>query len=51
MGLIYLDACLLIDAIEDHPVWAAGVRAPMKSARDARFAISPLIQLECLAKP
>ena len=51
MGLIYLDACLLIYAIEEHPVWADKVRAALKSEIDARFAISPLIKLECLVKP
>ena len=51
MGLIYLDACLLIYAIEEHPVWADKVRDAIKSASDARFAISPLIKLECLVKP
>ena len=51
MGLIYLDACLLIYAIEEHPLWADKVRAAFESAEDARFAISPLIKLECLVKP
>ena len=51
MGLIYLDACLLIYAIEEDPVWANKVRAALKSEPDARFAISPLIKLECLVKP
>jgi uncharacterized protein len=51
MGLIYLDACLLIYAIEDHPVWANGVRAALRNEPDARFAISPLIKMECLVKP
>ena len=51
MGLIYLDACLLIYAIEDHPVWAGDVRAALKHAPDARFAVSPLIKMECLVKP
>ena len=51
MGLIYLDACILIYAIEDHPVWAGDVRAALGSAPDARFAVSPLIKMECLVKP
>ena len=51
MGLIYLDACLLIYAIEEHPVWANDVRAALKNEPDARFAISPLIKMECLVKP
>lgn len=51
MGLIYLDACLLIYAIEDHPVWAGDLRAALKNEPDARFAVSPLIKMECLVKP
>lgn len=51
MGLIYLDACLLIYAIEEHTVWADDVRAAMKNESNARFAISPLIKMECLVKP
>ena len=51
MGLIYLDACLLIYAIEEHPVWAGEVRAALKNEPDARFAVSPLIKMECLVKP
>ena len=51
MGLIYLDACLLIYAIEDHPVWADDVRTALKKEPDARFAVSPLIKMECLVKP
>lgn len=51
MGLIYLDACLLIYAIEDHPVWAGDVRTSLRDKPDARFAVSPLIKMECLVKP
>ena len=51
MALIYLDACLLIYAIEAHPVWASDVSNAMKNKSDARFAISPLIKMECLVKP
>ncbi len=51
MGLIYLDACLLIYAIEDHPVWAFDVRTALKNEPNARFAVSPLIKMECLVKP
>jgi uncharacterized protein len=51
VGLIYLDACLLIYAIEDHPVWASAVRGALESESNARFAVSPLIKMECLVKP
>ena len=51
MGLIYVDACLLIYAIEEHPDWADKVRAALRSDSNARFAISPLVKLECSVKP
>ncbi|HSI58820.1 MAG TPA: PIN domain-containing protein [Ideonella sp.] len=51
MGLIYLDSCLLIYAVEQHPVWAATVRAAMAAEPQGRFAISPLVTMECLVKP
>ena len=51
MGLIYLDACLLIYAIENHPVWAGKVRTALASEPGERFAVSPLIKMECLVKP
>ena len=51
MGLIYLDACLLIYAIENHTVWSGDVRTALRNESNARFAVSPLIKMECLAKP
>lgn len=51
MGLIYLDACLLIYLVEAHVPFGAQVRERMKRAGDARFAISPLVKLECLVAP
>jgi predicted nucleic acid-binding protein len=51
MGLIYLDACLLIYAIEEHPQWAPRVRAALAAQAGAGFAISPLVKLECLVRP
>lgn len=51
MGLIYLDACLLIYAIEEHPQWAGLVRSAMAREHGQAFAISPLVKLECLVKP
>jgi predicted nucleic acid-binding protein len=51
MGLIYLDACLLIYAIENHPVWAGSVLAALADETSGRFAISPLVKMECLVKP
>ena len=51
MGLIYLDACLLIYTIENHPDWANTVRSAMARESAASFAISPLVKMECLVKP
>ena len=51
MGLIYLDACLLIYALEDHPLYGARVRQRLSTAAAESLAISPLVQLECLTGP
>lgn len=51
MGVIYLDSCLLIYAIENDPVFGARTLAAMKAHAKQRFAISPLSKLECLVKP
>ncbi|BAP88388.1 uncharacterized protein E1O_12570 [Burkholderiales bacterium GJ-E10] len=50
MGLIYLDSCLVIYAFENHPQWGEPVRAALARAPE-RFAISPLVTLECLVAP
>ena len=51
MGLIYVDACLLIYAIENHPDWANTVRSAMAREPAQSLAISPLVKMECLVKP
>lgn len=51
MGLIYLDACLLIYLAEAHPDFGPQVRAAMGRAGDSSFAISPLVKMECLVAP
>ena len=51
MGLIYLDACLLIYAFEDHPVHGARVRQGLSTGAAGDLTISPLVQLECLVGP
>lgn len=48
MGLIYLDACLVIYFVERHPRWGKPVTAALANASDARFAVSPLVKCECL---
>lgn len=51
MGLIYLDSCLLIYAVENHPVFGRKVVKALGREDPERFAVSPLTALECLVKP
>ncbi len=51
MGLIYLDACLVIYAVEADPEYGDRVLRAMSQESGARFAVSPLVKLECLVKP
>ena len=52
MGLIYLDACLAIYLVEQHPEWAGPLeRTMMAQGSAASFAISPLVKCECLVSP
>ena len=49
--MIYLDACIVIYAFEQHPVQAQRL-LPLLAAKPATgFAISPLVKLECLVRP
>ena len=54
MGVIYLDSCLLVYAIEDDPVFGPTTKQRLAQAaktEDAVLAISPLVRLECLVGP
>ncbi len=51
MGLIYLDSCLVIYLIEQHPVFAPMVQATIANQTANRLAISGLTKMECLVKP
>lgn len=51
MGLIYLDACLVIYLIEQHARWSEPVAGAIAQAEGARFGISPLVKCECLVGP
>ena len=51
MGLIYLDACVLIYAHEGSPACAQRILEKMDAQADARLAVSPLVKLECLVGP
>ncbi len=50
MGLIYVDTCLVIYAIENHPRHASSVREAFATAAGT-LVISPLVKLECLVGP
>ena len=50
MGLIYLDSCMLIYAVEDQGSRGDAVRQRLNDPRN-RMAISPLVVLECLVGP
>lgn len=51
MGLIYLDACLLIYLTERHARWGELVADAIARAEEKRFGISPLVKCECLVGP
>ncbi len=51
MGLIYLNACLVIYLIEQHVRWGEKVARAMAEAGEARFGVSPLVKCECLVGP
>ena len=51
MCLIYLDTCLVIYAIEEDPLFGKSTRSALADQPNAKFAISPLVKLECLVKP
>jgi uncharacterized protein len=51
VGLIYLDACLVIYLVERHPLWGEQVNQAIEDAADNRFGVSPLAKLECLVGP
>jgi predicted nucleic acid-binding protein len=49
--VIYLDSCLLVYLIEEHPERADRVRQAIAAHADEPFAVSPLVRMECLVKP
>jgi uncharacterized protein len=51
VGLIYLDACLVIYLAEHHARWGDPVASAIARAEEARFCISPLVKCECLVGP
>jgi uncharacterized protein len=51
VGVIYLDACLVIYLTEEHARWGGPVADAIQRAGQTRFAISPLVKCECLVAP
>lgn len=51
MGLIYLDACLIIYLVERHPIWHEPVANAMAQSGEDRFGVSLLVKCECLVGP
>jgi len=51
VGVIYLDACLVIYLAENHALWGQSVAGALAQAAEARFGISPLVKCECLVGP
>jgi uncharacterized protein len=51
LGLIFLDACLVIYLVERHPRWGEPVARAMARLADSRFGISPLVKCECIVGP
>lgn len=51
MGLIYLDACLIIYLVEQHSPWGPAVAEALARTGEGRFGISPLVKCECLVAP
>ncbi|MGH8547184.1 MAG: type II toxin-antitoxin system VapC family toxin [Methylococcales bacterium] len=49
--LIYLDSCLVIYFIDEHPRFGLVINHAMESHLKMRFCISPLVELECLVMP
>lgn len=51
MGLIYLDACLVIYLVERPTRWGQAAENAIDQAADASFGVSPLVKTECLVGP
>jgi len=48
---IYLDSCLVIYFIEQHPRFGPMINRAIESHLGTQFCISPLVELECLVVP
>ena len=47
---IYLDSCIAIYLVEEHPAYAAAIEDKLAES-DGTFCYSPLTELECLVLP
>ncbi len=50
-ALVYLDACIAIYFIEEHPQFSDAVRQAIQNVPARQFCVSPLVELECLVVP
>jgi predicted nucleic acid-binding protein len=48
---IYLDSCIVIYLIEDHPVYKPPIEQALIQYIDSEFCVSPLVKMECLVAP
>lgn len=48
--VIFLDACIAIYLVEEHPNYAARIESRLRAA-PATIAYSPLVEMECLILP
>ena len=48
---VYLDTCIVIYLLEEHPQFNNVIRHELKNAENRQFCISPLVELECLVVP
>jgi predicted nucleic acid-binding protein len=51
MESIYLDSCLVIYFVEEHPRFGPAICQAIEANANMRFCISPLVELECLVMP
>ena len=51
MGVIYLDSCLLVYVVGEHPGFGEPVRNAIDAESEIEFVIPPLVKLECLVNP
>jgi uncharacterized protein len=47
----YLDSCIIIYLLEEHPQFGRTVHQAIEAASNRQFYVSPLVELECLVAP